>query len=340
MRENKAVVFTLTLICILVSSCSNITSKAPSARPHFEIFDERALDIIDPTAELVQKAEGFKWAEGPLRIDDGNYWLFSDIPNNRIMKYSDEDGLTTFLSPSGATGLHENDSLQGSNALLLNNAGKLVILQHGDRRVVTMNAPLSAPKPVFEVIADRFANKRFNSPNDGTFHSNGTLYFTDPPYGLNGGMDSAAKALDFQGIYSISPDGKVMLLDDSLTYPNGIAFTRNESEIVVAVSDPAAPKWVIFDVSIDGTLENKRVFFDPSALKLTSQDKGLPDGLKRHSSGAIFATGPGGVYLFSEDGDLLAKIKVDRATANVALSADEKTLLLTSHDVVYEMKLK
>ncbi len=305
-----------------------------------DIYDPLALTVIDPNAKLVKKAEGFRWAEGPVWIEDGSYWLFSDIPNNRIMKYSDEFGLSTYLSPAGATGLHQSDSNQGSNGLLLSPDGDLVILQHGDRRIVKMSSPIHSPTTGFEVLASHYEGKRLNSPNDAVFHSNGTLYFTDPPYGLNGGINSEHKELDYQGVYMLAAVGTVTLLDKSLSYPNGVLLTQDESKLIVAISDRDAPKWVIFDITEDGAIKNKRNFFDPTTIDVGPESKGLPDGMKLHSTGLIFATGPGGVYLFNESGKLLARLFIDRATANLAFSSDEKTLFLTSHDVVYELALR
>lgn len=324
---------------VSLAGCSAFADDMKPEPLNIQIYDQDVLELIDPETKLVQKATGFKWSEGPLWIEDGDYWVFSDVPNNRIMKYSHENGLSTYLQPSGATGISQNDSDSGSNGLLLNSFGEMVILQHGDRRIVVMDSDLEAPKAEFKVLASAYKGKRFNSPNDAIFHSNGDLFFTDPPYGLKGGMNSQYRELDFQGVFKLSPSGEVTLLDKSLTYPNGIIFNQDESQVIVAVSDSKQPNWVIFDLTKDGRLVNKRVFFDPSTIK---QEKapGLPDGLKLHSSGNIFATGPGGVYIFTSNGDLMAHIKLDKATANLAFSSDEKTLFLTSHDVVYELDLK
>ncbi len=338
MQTQRLVRLILVALCLVSSSA--FADEMKTIPLNIEIYDERALDFIDPKAKLEQKASGFKWSEGPLWIESGNYWLFSDVPNNRIMKYSDTEGLSTYLQPSGATGVKKHDSASGSNGLLLNSSGELVILQHGDRRVVVMDSSLVEPKAKFKILASQYDGKRFNSPNDAIYHSNGDLYFTDPPYGLEGGMNSQYKELDFQGVFKLSPSGEVSLLDKSLTYPNGIIFNQDETQVIVAVSDSKMPKWVVFDVTNNGMLVNKRLFFDPSTIEHKTKARGLPDGLKLHSSGNIFATGPGGIYIFAPNGDLMAHVKLDKATANLAFSQDEKRLFLTSHDVVYELELK
>lgn len=311
-----------------------------SVSPHIDIYDESALAILDKNAFIEVLGEGFSWSEGPLWLPKEKFLLFSDVPKNTIFKYKKGEGISVYLKPSGATGISEHDSKQGSNGLLLNNSGQLVMMQHGDRRVALMNAPLNTPKADFQTLAGKFDNKRFNSPNDGVFHSKGDLYFTDPPYGLNGGMEDPHKALPYSGIFRLSKNGDVNLEDKSTLYPNGIALTNDESRVIVAVSDRAAAKWYQFDVAADGSLSNKRVFFDVSDLVGKENESGLPDGMAVHSKGYIFATGPGGVFVFTENGELLAKIRTGKSTANCTLSADEKTLYMTAHDTLMSVKLK
>lgn len=332
-----------TLILFSVTYClitMHSVNAHASASPHIEIYDESALAIIDKNASFEVLGEGFSWSEGPLWLPKEKFLLFSDVPNNTIYKYKAGEGISVYLKPSGATRISEHDSKQGSNGLLLNKSGQLVMMQHGDRRVALMDAPLNAPKANFQTLASKFDNKRFNSPNDGIFHSNGDLYFTDPPYGLNGGNDDAHKALPFSGIFRLSKSGLVTLEDKSTLYPNGIVLTNDESKAIVAVSDRAAAKWYEYDVEADGSLANKRVFFDVSDLVGKENENGLPDGMAVHSKGYVFATGPGGVFVFTEKGKLLAKLRTGKSTANCTLSADEKTLYMTAHDTLMSIQLK
>lgn len=333
----------LALVTVVMSSLSVAGDQQPpasAATGSIDIIDDAALALIDPTSDLLIRSDGYKWTEGPVWIEDGGYLLFSDIPNNVIMKYQPEAGVSVFLRKAGATGLFAGDDMGGSNGLLLDRDGRLVLFQQGDRRVAAMDASLSEPAPRFTTLAGRYGGKRLNSPNDGVYHSDGSLYFTDPPYGLEKALDDPRKELPYQGIYRLDTEGTLELLDDSVSFPNGIAFTKDEKTLVVAVSDQEHPLWLAFDVQADGTLSNKRVFYDAIDLLGRDGEQGMPDGMAVHSSGILFATGPGGVWLFTPEGDVLAKIRTGRLTANCTLSDDEKTLFITAHDTLMTLPLK
>ncbi|MFT6270549.1 MAG: gluconolactonase [Alphaproteobacteria bacterium] len=329
------------MIFAVTSLASNAlaNSKTPNT-PFVEIYDKSASAVIDENAKFEVLGTGYSWSEGPVWLPQEKILLFSDVPQNTIFQYKQGAGVSVYLKPSGATGLNEHDSSQGSNGLLLNEKGQLVIMQHGDRRVAAMDAQLNAPQAKFTSLVDSYQGKRLNSPNDGVFHSNGDLYFTDPPYGLKAGSKDVHKLLSFDGIYRLSKDGEVILEDDSVSYPNGIALTNDESRAIVASSDRSAAKWYQYDVQKNGSLANKRLFFDASSLVGKDNEKGLPDGMAVHSKGYVFATGPGGVFVFTEAGVLLAKIRTGKSTANCTLSADEKTLYMTAHDTLLSVALR
>jgi gluconolactonase len=335
----------LTLLILFSASVYGIPSLSMAAQtqqaslPYIEIMDQRALEVVNPDAPFTLLGEGYSWSEGPLWIAEHDFLLFSDVPQNTIYKFKQGEGVTVYLKPSGATGIHATDSEQGANGLLLNADGELVIMQHGDRRVAKMQAPVASPQSVFTTLSADFDQKRLNSPNDGIFHSNGDLYFTDPPYGLKDGRKDKNKQLAFDGIYRLSASGKLTLEDASVDYPNGIVLTNDESKVIVAASDRTAAKWYQYDVQENGGLANKRVFYDASDLVGKPGEQGLPDGMAVHSKGYVFATGPGGVFLFTESGELLAKIRTGKATANCALSADELTLYMTAHDTLISISL-
>jgi gluconolactonase len=204
--------------------------------------------------------------------------------------------------------------------------------------VAVMNALLSDPAPDFMTLAGHFEGKRLNSPNDAVYHSNGDLYFTDPPYGLENGVDDPGKELDFQGVYVLKKDGTLVLLTSELSRPNGIGFSPDEKTLYVANSDPERAIWMAFDVLAEGTLGEGRVFFD--VTHLAAREKGLPDGLKVHSSGALFATGPGGVFIFNPDGKHLGTIKTTEATANCAFDETESSLYITADMYLQRVRLK
>lgn len=304
-----------------------------------EILDDQALQIINKDAEIVVVGSGFSWTEGPLWIANGNYLLFSDIPNNKVFKLDDQGEITEYLSPSGYMGENFGGEEPGSNGLLLNRKEELILLQHGERRIVKMNAPLNEPKPNYEVLVSHYKKKRFNSPNDGVFDANGNLYFTDPPYGLPKRMDDPNKELDFQGVYCLLTSGEVVLVD-TLTRPNGICFSPDGSKLYVAVSDPEHAVWYQYDVASPGKIANKKLFYDVTELVGQEGQQGLPDGMKMHSSGNLFATGPGGLWIFNEVGKPIARIQTGQATANCAFTSDEKTLYLTADDYLLKVALK
>jgi gluconolactonase len=334
----------LSILLILFFSCNNkqvsnekmtTVEKKYDTTGSIEILDPKLLSLLDSNAVVEILATGFKWSEGPLWIRDGNYLLFSDIPPNKIMKWSEEKGLEEYLFPAGYTGGEARGGEPGSNGLILDSAGRLVMCQHGDRRMARMNAPLASPKPDFITLADKYDGKKLNSPNDAVFHSSGDLYFTDPPYGLVGNVDDPGKELPYQGVFRVKKDGTVDLIYKDLSRPNGIAFSRDEKKLYVANSD-VNKIWMVFDVNADGGIEQGKVFFDASSYT----EPGAPDGMKVHSSGTIFATGPGGVFVFSPDATLLGLIKTGDLNSNLAFDTEEKNLYITSNSRLVRVKMK
>lgn len=300
--------------------------------------DDRLDQFLKPGAQIEIIAEGFDWSEGPLWVPTEKKLLFSDIPPNKIYQWTETGGLQLYLTPSGYTGAQPRGGEVGANGLVLDPAGRLVLCQHGDRRMARLDAPLNEPQPQFTTLADRYDGKRLNSPNDAVYKRNGDLYFTDPPYGLEKNADDPAKELPFQGVYRVTPAGQVQLLTPELSRPNGIAFSPDEKVLYVANSDPARAIWMAYDVQPDGTIANGRVFYD--ATPLTAREKGLPDGLKVTKAGVLFATGPGGVLIFSPAGEHLGTIKTGQATSNCALNSDESTLYITADNYLMRVQLK
>lgn len=327
------------LILILVMGCNN--PKPKQQHPTIGSIErlDPALDaIVDTNAKAEIIAEGFEWSEGPLWVEDEQMLLFSDVPANTIYKWTEEDGAEVYLQPSGYTGTEPTKSKEpGSNGLLLDPDGNLVLCQHGNRQLAKMDAPLNQPKATFVTLAERYDGKRFNSPNDAIYSRTGELFFTDPPYGLPAQNDSdPAKEIPFNGVYKVTPTGEVVLLTDSISRPNGIAFFPGEKKILVANSDPAAADWYILDVS--GSPSTPTLFY--SATHEREGLKGLPDGLKIDTKGNVFASGPGGIWIFNDTGTVLGKIRLDEAASNVALSADERTIYITNDRYVLRLKLR
>jgi gluconolactonase len=328
------------LIAGLVS-CKDDSNKNRSSHPNpvavIESLDESFHQIIHDTARVEIIAEGCSWSEGPLWLDSYQTLLFSDVPKNTIYRWSAQYGKQVYLKPSGYTGDAKRGGETGSNGLLLDSSDRLVLCQHGNRQLALMDAPLDDPKPIFKPLAANYQGKKFNSPNDGVLRSNGDIFFTDPPYGLEKNMEDPSKEITFQGVYKVTPAGQVTLLIDSITRPNGIAITRDEQTLIIANSDEKKRTWYAYDFDEKDSLVNGRIFYD--ATKDTSK-QGLPDGLKIDRNGNVFATGPGGVWIFNSEGVALGRIKFPEPTSNVALSGDERTLFITANMYVLKVKMR
>lgn len=294
--------------------------------------------VIKPGAKIEILANGFTWSEGPLWLPKQNKLLFCDIPPNKIYEWSEKAGLQLYLTPSGYTGTQPRGGEVGSNGLALDTEGQLVLCQHGDRRMARLDASLDNPKPKFVTVADAYEGKKLNSPNDAVYKRNGDLYFTDPPYGLEKNMDDPGKELPFQGVYRVTKEGKVQLLTKELSRPNGLAFSPDEKILYVANSDPERAIWMAYEVQPDGSIANGKVFFDATEMAKTAQ--GLPDGLKVSRQGTLFATGPGGVLVFSKEGQHLGTIKTGQPTSNCAFNEDESILYITANMYLMRVKLK
>jgi len=301
-------------------------AKVYPAIGKIERFDPRFDALVPPGAAVEKLAEGFDWTEGPVWIpsERGGYLLFSDIPKNSIMQWSERDGVRLFLKPAGYTGAEPRGGESGTNGLLLDSKGRLVMCQHGDRRIVRVEKDGS-----WTTLVDRYEGKRLNSPNDAVFKSNGDLYFTDPPYGLAKNWDDPARELGFCGVYRVTPEGKVTLLTDTMTRPNGIAFSPDEKTLYVAQSDPDKAVWMAYGLKPDGTLGDGRVLFDSTDWVRKEKLPGLPDGMKVDKSGNLFATGPGGVSVFTADGALLGRLNTGQPTSNCRFGGDGSTLYMT-----------
>jgi gluconolactonase len=325
---------TILSLCIigLLFSCrqSGEFGSIESIDPDFDL-------IVNRNAKIDIIADGLEWAEGPLWIDSLKMLLFSDVPTNTIFKWTEKGGKEIYLKPSGYTGTTPRGGETGSNGLLLNANGRLVLCQHGNRQMAEMNADLRNPRPDFKTLADTFQGRKFNSPNDAVFRKNGDLFFTDPPYGLERNMQDSLKEIPFQGVYLVKPSGEVKLLLDSITRPNGIALTPDEKTLIVANSDQNRLRWYAYEI-IGDSLRRGRIFYDATAV--AGSQPGSADGLKIDKNGNIFATGPGGIWVFDRKGKVLGKIKIPEATSNVALSTDQKTLYVTADMYVVRVRLR
>lgn len=324
-------------------ACNNEQKEKPNEVNNIKIgiverIDSSLDSIIDPKAQAEIISEGYQWSEGPVWVESHNMLLFSDVPRDTVFKWTEEKRKEVYLTPSGYSDSVVRGGEMGSNGLILDKEGRLVLCQHGNRQMARMDAPLDKPAPSYVPIANNYKGKKFNSPNDAVYNSAGELFFTDPPYGLEKQMDDPKKEIPFQGVYKVKTNGEVVLVTDSLTRPNGIAFLPGEKTLIVANSDPGKPNWYAFDIGDNDVFMNGRIFY--SAAEHGADEKGLPDGLKVDKQGNIFATGPGGIWIFNKEGKLLGKYKVPDATSNCALSTDEKTLFITNDMYVLRLKMR
>lgn len=326
------------LVAFAVVTGGRQAQPPPSNDMRIERLDPALDRLIAPDAKIEVIGQGHDWTEGPLWIKQGRYLLFSDIPKNSIYRWKEGEGERLYLQPAGYTGKEPRGGETGSNGLLLDPQGRLVLCQHGDRRMARMDAPLSDPKPTFTPLAVRHEGKRFNSPNDAVFRSNGDLYFTDPAYGLEKQWEDPLREIPFAGVYRRAASGEISLLTSDMTRPNGLAFSPDEKRLYIAQSDEKAAIWRVFDVKPDGTIDNGRVLFD--ATSMVGSRKGLPDGLKIDTDGNLWATGPGGVMVLSPEGKHLGTIMTGQATSNCAFGDDGRTLYMTADDYLMRVKVK
>ncbi len=291
------------------------------------------LDALIPKDAVVEKvADGIEWAEGPLWDAREGALLFSDVPRNGVYRWKSGAGASLFLGDSGYTGRAPFSGREpGSNGLAFDAQGRLVMCQHGDRRIARRE-----PDGAITVLAERFEGKRLNSPNDLVFRSNGDLYFTDPPFGLAGAFDDPAKELSFQGVYRLTPDGRLSAVIRDLRAPNGIGFSPDEKTLYVSNADRGRPVWMAYPVKADGTLGPGHELAEASAW--VKEGEGVPDGLKVDRHGNLFAAGPGGVHIYSPEGVRLGRIETGVPTGNVAWGEDGSVLYIAANHAILRLR--
>jgi gluconolactonase len=322
---------------LLLTSFFSLQAEQPanSLKPVFEIvrLDARLDRLIAPDTAVEQIADGFLWVEGPLWNRKERYLFISDIPSNAVYKWQEGKGVSLFLKPSGYSGVAPFQGKEpGSNGLTLDSAGRLVLAQHGDRRIARREHDGR-----ITVLVDRFQGRRLNSPNDLVYKSNGDLYFTDPPFGLAKAFDDPSKELPFQGVYRLGADGKLTLLIEDIKAPNGIAFSPDERKLYVSDVDYDRAAWRVYDVTEDGKVKNGRIFADANKWKKAPFFG--PDGFKLDREGNLFGARPGGVSIFAPDGAHLGSIETGMPTSNVAWGDDGATLYITGGTALYRIRL-
>jgi gluconolactonase len=318
---------------LYLGKCRSMEAAETSTIGEIQRLDPALDDLIPAGTKIEVIGRGMAWCEGPAWIRDGNFLLCSDIPNNAIMRWDARDGLRVYLKPAGYTGSDPRSGESGSNGLVVDRHGHLVLCQHGDRRIARLDSDWKNPRAEYKTLADRFEGKRFNSPNDAIVDSRGAIYFTDPPYGLEKGMDDPQKELDFQGVFRIDANGKLALLTKELERPNGIALSPDEKTLYVSNSHDERPVIMAYPLQENGELGASREFFN--AKKENASGPGACDGLTVDENGNLFATIPGGVAIFTPGGKQLGLIATGDRTANCEFGEDGGTLFICgNHDLL------
>ncbi len=299
------------------------------------VRNDPAMDaIVGPNPKIFKLAEGFKFTEGPIWVRDGGYLLFSDPNSNIIYRYAPKPegagDLSIFRQPSGYSGSDIAEYGQpGSNGLTLDPQGRLTINEHGNHRVTRIEND-----GTLTVLADSYQGKRLNSPNDLVYRSDGTLYFTDPPFGLPKFFDDPRKQLPYSGVFSLQ-NGKLRLISTDFTGPNGIAFSPDEKYLYVTNWDEKKKVIYRFEANADGPLSNGKLFFDMTA----APGEDALDGMKVDQKGNLYVSGPGGPWVLSAEGKHLGTIIAPRHPHNFAWGDDGKTLYLCARSGLYSMRL-
>jgi gluconolactonase len=324
------------IVALIVGMDARAVEKSPQTVGSIERLDPALDKLVPADAKMEVIGEGYAWCESPVWVRDGNFLLFSDIPNNAIMRWDAASGSKLFLKPAGYTGTDTRGGESGSNGLVIDRKGRLILCQHGDRRVARLDSSLNDPQPKFTTLADRYEGKRLNSPNDAVVDSHNAIYFTDPPYGLVKGMDDPKKELSFQGVYRIAPNGKLTLLTKEMERPNGIALSPDEKILYVANSHAERPVIMAYQLGKNGKLGRSRVFYN--AADLPKSREGACDGMTVDTDGNLWATIPGGVAIFTPEGKQLGLLATGDRTANVEFGEDGSTLFIAANHRVLKIR--
>ena len=301
-------------------SAGEVALEGKAKPAAIEFFDPSAAALIEPDSVRLL-ADGYSWTEGPLWLPSDAALLFEDMLNNRMCRWKEGEGASVFLEKSGDTDGTCRAHNPGSNGMALGPDGLVYFCQHGDRRIVKMDPATRR----FTTVVDRYHGQRLNSPNDLIFDAAGNLYFTDPPYGLVNESDSE---LGFSGVYRLATDGTLTLLLRNLSHPNGIALSPDGHTLYVNDSDEKTTAVHAYCIACDGSLGADRLFWN--AVLLRGNGPGVADGMKADERGNLWTSGPGGIYVLSPEGRMLALIRTSQPTSNCAFGGDDgRTLFIT-----------
>lgn len=321
--------FALVALICLTSVAQNSAPAKTSSVGTIERLDPAFDALVPNDAHLEKLADGFTFSEGPIWRRTGVLW-FSDVVGNVVRQWSPDGKVTEILNPGGYdTKNYPAGAFIGPNGMAADKHGAVLLCQHGNRRIVRVSKDLKVT-----TVVDRYEGKRLNSPNDVVYRSDGSFYFTDPPYGLPKADDDPAKELNFNGVFRAAK-GQLQAIIKDLSRPNGIAFSPDQKTLYIGNSDAKKRIWMAYDVARNGTVTNGRLFADVTAEK----DAGVPDGMKVDSKGNLWASGPGGIWVFSPAGKHLGTIKMPEIPANCNWGDDWKSLYITARTGLYRIKL-
>ncbi|UZD22664.1 SMP-30/gluconolactonase/LRE family protein [Algoriphagus halophytocola] len=340
MKKIKLSVAVFSVSILLILACAEKVKKEEDSKgPQVGSLRAESEDfykLISKDAQIEVLAAGFDWTEGPLWLESEQALIFSDVPQNKVWKWSEEDSISLYLEPSGYLGDREGKREPGSNGLILDHEGNLILCQHGERRIAKMLAPIATPTADYEELTGAYEGDKFNSPNDLVMNQSEQLFFTDPPYGLD---DWDPKELDFQGVYRLDQSGELILLIDSLSRPNGIGLSPDERTLYVAQSDPGKARYYAYTLDEKGKVTSGKILLDATG-SVGSGKPGLPDGLTVDKAGNLFASGPGGIWVISAEGDHLGTIVTGQNTSNCTFDTEENYLYMTADNFLMRIKMK
>jgi gluconolactonase len=331
------------VLVVLAGFCVAACAATPPAPPKIETIADAKIDRWDPAMDAIvpkdwkieKLAEGFGWAEGPIWVKDGGYLLFTDVPGNKMWKWSAKGGLEKFLDPSGAAAPDPAVWREaGANGITMFDAKTILYADTGNRAIQKMDLATKQKT----AVATQFDGKKLSSPNDVAVLRNGVMFFTDPPYGFKKFDAAPEKEMPFNGVFRRATDGSVTVIEKELVRPNGVAFSPDESILYVTQSEPTRAIIMAYTLDKGGNVTGKKLFHDVTDL-VSDAAPGLPDGITVAADGTIFTSAPGGILVLSKDGKRLGRISDGKPTANCKFGDDGKTLYLTSKDMLARIRL-
>ena len=318
----------LALLAGMASLTGAAAALAADVSPHIERLDPALDAVIAPGTTIERVATGFKFTEGPL-WRQGRLW-FSDLRDDKVLAVTPAGKVEVLIAHAGGLDPFPPDSYLGSNAMATDKDGSVLLVQQGGRKIARLDARL---RP--SVFLDRYQGKKLNSPNDLVFAPDGSLWFTDPPFGLQGMDKDPAKELPFNGVYRYA-DGRLEAAIKDLTLPNGLAFSPDGKTLYVANYGPE--RFVkAYDVGADGAATNARLL-----IQYGPEEKrpGGPDGLKVDSAGNVWTTGPGGIRIVTPRGKVLGQLVLPEVAANLAFAEQGRVAYITASSSIYKVGLR